>query len=138
MIKTRLKHCQALALALMVMAVTSLVVGGITAYLIYSTASRNKNTAMDKEKVALKTASFDVYESLLKSSDNYLDGSVVSVNVTFSDSAYLKFNANSSNLSLVYKTSYLTYDLTGSYYKAETVLTIGTALSYGSMTLTRI
>jgi type II secretory pathway pseudopilin PulG len=139
MTKTAVKKGQTLLFALIVMAVVSVIMAGIAGYLSYRINQRNKNALVEKEKVSLRTASLDVYQSLVQSSTDYATVSTnTTIEVTFSSASYTAFNNDSTTVSLTYQTGYFTYDLTGTYYKAVTKILTGTAISYDSLIYSKV
>jgi hypothetical protein len=122
------------------MMVVGFVLAGVGGYLTYRSNTRNKNAALDREKVSLRTASLDVYQSLLTSSTDYITVTTnTTVDVTFSDDSYKTFNGGSTTVVLTYQTGYFTYDLNGTYYKGKTSIDISLGtLSYASLVLTRL
>jgi hypothetical protein len=136
----RLKKGQVLVFTLVIMMVVGFILAGVGGYLTYRANTRNKNASLDREKVSLRTASTDVYQSLLVSSTDYITVATnTTIDVTFSDVSYKAFNEGNTTVTLTYQTGYFTYDLNGTYYKGQTKIDISTsALVYKSLVLTRL
>jgi hypothetical protein len=130
---------QILAFTLAIMTVVSFALAGTAAYLTYQSNQRGKTASMEREKVALHSASLDVYSALLGTDSYRTAPASMTLTVTFSDLKYKEYTpAGDGKVSVTYAASAYSYDLTGTFYRATSQVTVGSDLSFASLTYVRI